>query len=322
MTEDVRRLLGGYATGTLTGEERQLLYTEALNDSSLFEALADEQALRDLLDDSASRAQVLMAVENRRFSILNALRDWFEHPKSKALTAAAAVLLVAVAVSMLREQPIEIARNVTVPSAEMRPAETIAMLPEREPEPKKQVAPRLKKQVSPQIAPPTALASPAASPFVESAKPASPTVMNDVRYTLLLRGPGGDYAPVAPDFGFSEGDRARLRFETNVRGMLLVTGPGNQTLYAGTVAPDLPVLVPGDLTFQSGSQDVAAEFTPLTGTGATLGFSRAPSSGVVGGIIGGVPGDTLGQTGAARLRTSDAESGSASVRLKITLRKK
>ena len=47
--DDVRKLLGGYATGTLTDEERNLLFSAALEHQELFDALADEEALRELL---------------------------------------------------------------------------------------------------------------------------------------------------------------------------------------------------------------------------------------------------------------------------------
>jgi len=47
--DEIRRLLGGYATGTLTDDERTLLFSAALEDQSLFDALADEEALREFV---------------------------------------------------------------------------------------------------------------------------------------------------------------------------------------------------------------------------------------------------------------------------------
>jgi len=64
--EDIRKLLGGYATGTLTDEEQQALFEAALHDEKLFAALAEEQALREMLDDPAHRAAVLQALEPAR----------------------------------------------------------------------------------------------------------------------------------------------------------------------------------------------------------------------------------------------------------------
>jgi hypothetical protein len=60
--ETIQKLLGGYATGTLTPEEQQALFAAALDDQELFDALAREQSLRDLLRDPAARAHVLMAL--------------------------------------------------------------------------------------------------------------------------------------------------------------------------------------------------------------------------------------------------------------------
>jgi hypothetical protein len=62
--EDIRKLLGGYATGTLTAEERQALFEAALDDQELFDALAKEQPLRELLEDPAARAHLLAALDD------------------------------------------------------------------------------------------------------------------------------------------------------------------------------------------------------------------------------------------------------------------
>ena len=63
--DDIHKLLGGYATGTLTPEEQQALFEAALDDQDLFDALAREQSLRDLLRDPAAKAQVLAALDER-----------------------------------------------------------------------------------------------------------------------------------------------------------------------------------------------------------------------------------------------------------------
>ena len=64
--EDVRKLVGGYAMGTLTGEERRALLEAALSDQDLFNELAREQPLKDLLEDPLARRQLLNAVEETR----------------------------------------------------------------------------------------------------------------------------------------------------------------------------------------------------------------------------------------------------------------
>jgi hypothetical protein len=49
--QEIEKLLGGYATNTLSSEERTALFDAALGNQTLFDALADEQALKELLDD-------------------------------------------------------------------------------------------------------------------------------------------------------------------------------------------------------------------------------------------------------------------------------
>ena len=61
--EEIRNLLGGYASGTLSDEEKRILFGAALEDQSLFEALADEQALKEVLDDPESRGYLREALE-------------------------------------------------------------------------------------------------------------------------------------------------------------------------------------------------------------------------------------------------------------------
>jgi len=61
--EDIQNLLGGFATGTLTESERELLFGAALHNQELFNALADEEALREFLADPASRRRLLQALQ-------------------------------------------------------------------------------------------------------------------------------------------------------------------------------------------------------------------------------------------------------------------
>jgi hypothetical protein len=64
MTNDeIRKLLGGYATNSLTETERKDLFEAALEDQELFNALHQEQALKELLADQVSRAQIRQALE-------------------------------------------------------------------------------------------------------------------------------------------------------------------------------------------------------------------------------------------------------------------
>jgi protocatechuate 3,4-dioxygenase beta subunit len=89
--EDAKKLLGGFATGTLTAAEEQALYAAAMEDQELFDALANEQALRDLLRDPAAKARLLAAMDERP-------RAWWRSWKPAAVLAMAGVAAIAVVV--------------------------------------------------------------------------------------------------------------------------------------------------------------------------------------------------------------------------------
>ena len=127
--EDIGKLLGGYATGTLTAEEREALMAAALDDQTLFDALADEQALRDLLADPAARAHLLAALGESRPGLAARLAAWWRKPAVMAL--AASVMAGAVALTVMRmsrppvpDRPVQVAlvRQPPLPEAAAPPA--------------------------------------------------------------------------------------------------------------------------------------------------------------------------------------------------------
>src|SRR5271154_3105316 len=61
--EQIRTLLGGYATNTLTETERSALFEAALDDQELFDALQQEQTLENVLADPVARAEVRQALD-------------------------------------------------------------------------------------------------------------------------------------------------------------------------------------------------------------------------------------------------------------------
>ncbi len=95
--EDIKKLLGGYATGTLTAAEQEALFAAALEDQELFDALAREESLRDLLRDPAARAELLSALDTPA-SRPGGLWQWLRSPLVAGLATAgvAAIALVAV----------------------------------------------------------------------------------------------------------------------------------------------------------------------------------------------------------------------------------
>jgi hypothetical protein len=94
--DDIHNLLGGFASGTLTDLERERLFTAALKNQELFDALADEEVLRELLGDPVSREQLLAALEPEPPGNLT----WIWRPAFWAVAVCATTLL---AVGILRQ---------------------------------------------------------------------------------------------------------------------------------------------------------------------------------------------------------------------------
>jgi len=92
------QLLGGYATGTLTEAEKTLLYKAALEDQELFDALANEEALRELLADPRVRQKLLAVVQEPR------VVPFWRRPA--VLGLAASLLLIVTTTIMIRREPV------------------------------------------------------------------------------------------------------------------------------------------------------------------------------------------------------------------------
>src|ERR1051326_4436072 len=95
--EDIQKLLGGFATGSLTKDEEQALFSAALDDQQLFDALAREQTLRDLLDDPAARASLLAHLSDTPAPWYRRLGGWVTRPRNAAVLATAFCAAIAVA---------------------------------------------------------------------------------------------------------------------------------------------------------------------------------------------------------------------------------
>lgn len=92
--KDAEKLIGGYATGSLTPAEREALLRAALEDQTLFNTLAEEEPLRELLADPATRQRLLGVLEAKP-AAWRRLLDWINQPLPMAVTATAAIALVA-----------------------------------------------------------------------------------------------------------------------------------------------------------------------------------------------------------------------------------
>lgn len=86
MTRDeLRGLIGGYATGSLTEAERRMLFEAALEDQDLFDDLAREQALKAALEEPGARQRLLLALAGK---------PWWKMAWVWAAAAAATVAVV------------------------------------------------------------------------------------------------------------------------------------------------------------------------------------------------------------------------------------
>jgi hypothetical protein len=65
MATSWEHLLGGYATNTLTDQEKRQLFEAALHDQTLFDALADEEALKAMLADPEARHRILASLRTK-----------------------------------------------------------------------------------------------------------------------------------------------------------------------------------------------------------------------------------------------------------------
>jgi len=113
MTEDeIRKLLGGYSTDALSAEERKRLFESALEDQKLFDALEDEDALRELLQDPVVRSQARQALE-----IAGRRRSYFSWQRWAVGVAVPAVIAVIVIAVMKRpSEPPPVASKAIAPS--------------------------------------------------------------------------------------------------------------------------------------------------------------------------------------------------------------
>lgn len=126
--QEAWHLLGGWAAGTLTEEERATLLSAAMEDQELFDALADEEALKELLGDEALRLRLASDLAPARRS---PLLTW--------VWGAGSVLAGLALVMVFRQDPgpplVQLAKVepgtqfVSAPREERQPAEIRAKLP-------------------------------------------------------------------------------------------------------------------------------------------------------------------------------------------------
>jgi hypothetical protein len=129
---DLEKLLGGFAADTLTPEEKQALYSAALQDQQLFNALTDEQALKELLADPVVRRRLLQTLKQTSTSGAGGLfswLDWLRRPAGLAFAGglAAAALAVVLGVRIYQDSLRQAAQSVAIEDAKL--ASPLAPIP-------------------------------------------------------------------------------------------------------------------------------------------------------------------------------------------------
>lgn len=252
--EEIQKLLGGYATGTLGEAERRALFEAALEDQELFDALAKEQALRDVLQDPSARQQLIVALGPARKPLAarawHWLR-WLRQPAALAMAGSMAALLIVTGL-VLRQtkharQEVTVADALAPQPAPFRAAPLSTVAPSaRQRKLFRPPAARVPRPSMPLPAPPALTASrpaaearrqtlqmtqtPALSFTARSGAPmasvsrakAAPSVAANlaVEYTLLLKDADDVYSPVPSSAVFHAGDSVRLQVEPSEAGYI------------------------------------------------------------------------------------------------------
>jgi hypothetical protein len=197
MTQDqIRKLLGGYATNALTADERRILFEAALEDQDLFNALQNEDALRELLADPVSREQVRKALEtpNSGRSNRDARRgefSWRRWIYGVAMPAVAAVIVITVMNRANAPGPVAPQTMRALPPPVSPPSVSPKTAPHESAPKMEAVAPKAKKQTNA----PRRIATNASSPVIqapiqlESARPAVPPVAKSFLVTAQSQMP-------------------------------------------------------------------------------------------------------------------------------------
>jgi hypothetical protein len=186
--EDIEKLLGGYATGTLTNEERRALFDAALTDQALFDALAREEALREVLDDPRCRRQIEQALRQRPAGLVERAAGWMRRPRAWALAGTlAATAAIAVVVVRVNQQPgrveFQLAQRQKVEApAPAQPVEPESRIEDRPAAPeRRQAAPEKKKQAPEPGGTVGGVIGGIVAPQPPAAPPAEPRLMAEAR---------------------------------------------------------------------------------------------------------------------------------------------
>lgn len=258
--DDVRKLLGGYPTGTLTDAERKALFEAAMEDQSLFDAIADDGVLKELLDDPQVRTYLLAALPVKPEPVVKRMPAW-----NWAAVASAAATLVIGGLLVWTPMPLKLAvpRTMASPPINAEPQAPATFKAEPEPQLAKQktYAPAVvvSKRASAETSPRPALAAPLPSPDRDAQKP----VESDAK----LQADKEAVAPVA-----AAENRKKVELPVYVDAVRTQPALPGQPAVSNTLSTVSGALTLMDRAAQTQQSARQLFYSPVYGTGVAAGF--------------------------------------------------
>ena len=131
MTRDaIRKMIGGYATGSLNEAERKALFEAALDDQEIFDELSREQALKELLAEPGAKQRLIAALQPAAKRPTRQAA-WWVRPWPWATAAAAVAIGIVVWIAAPKPPPkreIAEVRTEVAPPQAAEPAQPPAVL--------------------------------------------------------------------------------------------------------------------------------------------------------------------------------------------------
>lgn len=269
--EEAKKLIGGYATGSLTESERSALLHAAIDDQELFDELAQEQLLKELIDLPGARDRLVAALTPE--IVEKPSRAWW--PWAAILSCGLAGITIWALLPKTVEAPIEIATTSTTPIREI-PAPIVPTQQPKTIEKSAKVRPSKPQPTAPQAAasPPSATIG-ADQPLLktESQETARPRI-SDQSPAITITGSPSNTARVASQaFLVNPADTLQpLTYEFTTNRVLRIV-PARPGILEVTMGPQPlfrrnPVVerIPIDVNIPDEAQSVRIEFSPEGGT--------------------------------------------------------
>lgn len=271
--DEARKLLGGYATGSLTEAERTALFQAALEDQKLFDELAGEQVLKEVLDEPGARQRLLAALESGPHRTGWWMRPW---PWATAAATVAVAVVIGIVISQRTPPPPQqLAEALTSPEPANAPSAPPSAAP-----------PPVRRQLAP-VPPPAAALAPAPPPPPELKKEkeadAAVTAQADQLQQAKPQAAAGAVREFAASrvasvfaFNYSLGADGFLEVTPTAQGFLSVTA-GDATVFPSTaVNGGMAVRI----TIPAGATSLVIRFSRTQGITGTA-VRRDAASGTV-----------------------------------------